>query len=124
MAELALGTARPPAGRTYATLRRGHLTWPDPSTLALREDLMQALWRDSATLVGLGHDATNSQPAPTKAEITFLIADEHGRAVIPFQVRCLYCGLLGRRWQEVSWLQPGSRRGYPTAHRWAWRSSP
>ena len=59
MAELALGTARPPAGRTYAALRRGHLTWPDPSTLARREDLMQALWRDSATLVGLGHDASD-----------------------------------------------------------------
>jgi NAD(P)-dependent dehydrogenase (short-subunit alcohol dehydrogenase family) len=57
LAELALGRARPPAGRTYAALRRGELTWPDPSELASRDDLMVALWRDSAELVGLGHGA-------------------------------------------------------------------
>ena len=103
MAELALGTARPPAGRTYATLRRGHLTWPDPSTLALREDLMQALWRDSATLVGLGHDASDQFTTGANQGRDHLPDRRwHGRAVIPFQVRCLCCGLLGRRWQEVS----------------------
>jgi NAD(P)-dependent dehydrogenase (short-subunit alcohol dehydrogenase family) len=59
LAELALGTTRPPAGRTYAALRRGELTWPDPSELARRDDLMVALWRDSAEFVGLGHEATD-----------------------------------------------------------------
>jgi NAD(P)-dependent dehydrogenase (short-subunit alcohol dehydrogenase family) len=59
LAALALGRARPPAGRTYAALRRGDLTWPDPSELARRDDLMVALWRDSAALVGLGHGATD-----------------------------------------------------------------
>jgi hypothetical protein len=49
----------PPAGRTYAALRRGELTWPDPSELACRDDLMHTLWRDSADLVGLGHEATD-----------------------------------------------------------------
>jgi NAD(P)-dependent dehydrogenase (short-subunit alcohol dehydrogenase family) len=59
LAELALGRTRPPAGRIYATLRHGDLTWPDPSELARRDELMHALWRDSATLVGLGHGATD-----------------------------------------------------------------
>ena len=53
LAELALGRVRPPAGHTYAALRRGELTWPDPSELARRDDLMHTLWRDSAELVGL-----------------------------------------------------------------------
>jgi NAD(P)-dependent dehydrogenase (short-subunit alcohol dehydrogenase family) len=57
LAELALGRVRPPAGRAYAALRRGELTWPDPSELARRDDLMHALWRDSAALVGIGHGA-------------------------------------------------------------------
>jgi NAD(P)-dependent dehydrogenase (short-subunit alcohol dehydrogenase family) len=59
LAELALGRVRPPAGRIYAALRRGELTWPDPSELACRDDLMHTLWRDSADLVGLGHGATD-----------------------------------------------------------------
>lgn len=54
LADLALGVVTPPAGRSYAALRRGRLTWPDPSELARRADLAQALWRDSARLVGLG----------------------------------------------------------------------
>jgi NAD(P)-dependent dehydrogenase (short-subunit alcohol dehydrogenase family) len=53
LADLALGLATPPDGRTYAALRRGQLTWPDPSELARRDDLAQALWNDSARLVGL-----------------------------------------------------------------------
>lgn len=59
LAELALGRARPPAGRIYAALRRDQLTWPDPSELARRDELMHTLWRDSAELVGLGHQATD-----------------------------------------------------------------
>jgi NAD(P)-dependent dehydrogenase (short-subunit alcohol dehydrogenase family) len=58
LAELALGKVHPPAGRIYAALRRGVLTWPDPSELARRDDLVHALWRDSAELVGLGHRVT------------------------------------------------------------------
>jgi hypothetical protein len=53
LADLALGVATPPNGRTYAALRRGRLTWPDPSELARRDDVAQALWNDSARLVGL-----------------------------------------------------------------------
>jgi NAD(P)-dependent dehydrogenase (short-subunit alcohol dehydrogenase family) len=53
LADLARGTAERPAGRFYAALRRGRLTWPELSTLASRDDLMEALWRDSAELVGL-----------------------------------------------------------------------
>jgi hypothetical protein len=53
LAALALGDTLPPAGRIYAALRSGRLTWPDPSVLARRDDLMHALWRDSAELVGL-----------------------------------------------------------------------
>lgn len=53
LAKLALGTVTPPEGQTYAALRRGQLTWPDASALARREDLAQALWIDSARLVGL-----------------------------------------------------------------------
>jgi NAD(P)-dependent dehydrogenase (short-subunit alcohol dehydrogenase family) len=53
LADLALGKTQPPAGRIYAALRRGRLTFPDPSELARRDDLMEALWRDSAALVGL-----------------------------------------------------------------------
>jgi NAD(P)-dependent dehydrogenase (short-subunit alcohol dehydrogenase family) len=52
-AELALGQARAPEGRVYAALRRGKLSWPEPSELARRDDLMTALWNDSASLVGL-----------------------------------------------------------------------
>ncbi|MPZ24884.1 MAG: SDR family NAD(P)-dependent oxidoreductase [Micromonosporaceae bacterium] len=53
LADLALGVATPPTGRTYAALRRGRLTWPDPSELARQGELAQALWNDSARLVGL-----------------------------------------------------------------------
>lgn len=53
LADLALGLARPPNGRTYAALRRARLTWPDPSELARKDEPAQALWNDSARLVGL-----------------------------------------------------------------------
>lgn len=51
LAALALGTVTPPEGRIYAALRRGQLTWPDPSRLARQDDLAQTLWTDSARLV-------------------------------------------------------------------------
>jgi NAD(P)-dependent dehydrogenase (short-subunit alcohol dehydrogenase family) len=53
LADLALGKVRPPAGRIYASLRKRRITWPDPSELARRDDAMDALWNDSAKLVGL-----------------------------------------------------------------------
>jgi hypothetical protein len=36
---------------SHAALRRGRLTWPELSMLARRDDLMAALWRDSASLL-------------------------------------------------------------------------
>lgn len=53
LADLTLGLATAPNGRIYAALRRGQLTWPDPSQLARDDDLAQALWNNSARLVGL-----------------------------------------------------------------------
>ena len=44
---------RPPPGRAYASLRKGRLTWPDPSHLARDEAAAAALWRDSLALCGL-----------------------------------------------------------------------
>jgi NAD(P)-dependent dehydrogenase (short-subunit alcohol dehydrogenase family) len=53
LAELILGVSTPPNGRTYAALRRARISWPDPSELAREDNLAQALWNDSAGLVGL-----------------------------------------------------------------------
>jgi NAD(P)-dependent dehydrogenase (short-subunit alcohol dehydrogenase family) len=53
LAKLALCQIRPPSGRIYAALRGGVITWPDPSELARRDDIRDALWRDSSELVGL-----------------------------------------------------------------------
>jgi hypothetical protein len=50
---LTLGRARPPNGRICAALRRGRLTWPEPSELARSDELARALWNDSARLVGV-----------------------------------------------------------------------
>lgn len=47
------GGIRPPPGRLYAALRRGEITWPDLSDLARRDDVADALWRDSEVLAGL-----------------------------------------------------------------------
>ncbi len=46
-------TVAPPPGRLYASLRKGVLTWPDPSELARDDKVRDALWADSARLVGL-----------------------------------------------------------------------
>jgi NAD(P)-dependent dehydrogenase (short-subunit alcohol dehydrogenase family) len=53
LADLALGKTRPPAGHIYAALRRGRITWPQPSDVARRNDVMEALRRGSAALVAL-----------------------------------------------------------------------
>lgn len=52
LADLAT-TEVPPPGRVYASLRRGKLTWPEPSELARDEAATAKLWADSAVLVGL-----------------------------------------------------------------------
>lgn len=52
LAELATAL-RPPPGRVYAALRKGRISWPDPSALARDDDACAALWRDSLTLCGL-----------------------------------------------------------------------
>jgi NAD(P)-dependent dehydrogenase (short-subunit alcohol dehydrogenase family) len=52
LAALALGTLRPPTGEYYGALRRGRVVWKQPAVLARRDDVMRALWRDSAALVG------------------------------------------------------------------------
>lgn len=44
-------TAQAAEGRTYAALRRGVLTWPDPSALARNDVLAAQLWADSEELV-------------------------------------------------------------------------
>ena len=53
LAQLALGEVNPPAGRVYASLVRGELTFPDPSALAQSDEARDLLWRESATMVGL-----------------------------------------------------------------------
>lgn len=53
LVELAVGLARPQSWHSYAALRGGCLTWPDPSDLARSDELAEALWNDSAALVGL-----------------------------------------------------------------------
>lgn len=53
LADLSLGRIEPPPGRLYASQVKRRLTWPDPSELARRDDVMAKLWRDSAMMVGL-----------------------------------------------------------------------
>ena len=57
LAELTLGEIDPSNGRIYASLVKRRLTWPDPSDLARRDDLMNALWSDSAKSVELPSQA-------------------------------------------------------------------
>lgn len=46
-------TETPPPGRVYASLRKGALTWPDPSELARDDRVVAKMWADSAVLAGL-----------------------------------------------------------------------
>jgi NAD(P)-dependent dehydrogenase (short-subunit alcohol dehydrogenase family) len=57
IADLGLGAIVPPAGRIYASLVKGKLTWPDPSELAQSDAAMKGLWVDSAYMVGLPEHA-------------------------------------------------------------------
>jgi hypothetical protein len=49
----ALATTEPLGESAYASVVRGELTWPQPSALARSDEARDALWRDSADLVGL-----------------------------------------------------------------------
>ncbi|MEE3848798.1 SDR family NAD(P)-dependent oxidoreductase [Gordonia sp. LSe1-13] len=54
LARLALGSTSPPDGHhRYAALRRGQITWIEPSELARRDDVAEALWSASARMVGM-----------------------------------------------------------------------
>jgi NAD(P)-dependent dehydrogenase (short-subunit alcohol dehydrogenase family) len=53
LAGLADGTITPPAGRVYASIVRGRLTYPDPSQLAQDPQAIETMWTRSAELVGL-----------------------------------------------------------------------
>ena len=50
---LARGMIERPEGRLYVTLRSGQVTWAEPSLLAQNNEVAEALWIDSAKLVGL-----------------------------------------------------------------------
>ncbi|BBG02663.1 MULTISPECIES: SDR family NAD(P)-dependent oxidoreductase [Pseudonocardia] len=56
LAAIALGTVRPAAGQYYAAVRRDELTWTRPSELARDDRARDALWQDSAVLLGLEAD--------------------------------------------------------------------
>lgn len=45
--------ATPPMGHVYASLRKGRMTWPEPSALARDDMAVAALWQDSAVLAGI-----------------------------------------------------------------------
>jgi NAD(P)-dependent dehydrogenase (short-subunit alcohol dehydrogenase family) len=53
IADLGLGIIVPPTDRSYASLEKGRLTWPDPSELAQSDAAMKELWVDSAYMVGM-----------------------------------------------------------------------
>jgi NAD(P)-dependent dehydrogenase (short-subunit alcohol dehydrogenase family) len=53
LAQLALGEINLPAGRLYASLVRGKLTFPDPSALAQSDEARDLLWRESAVMIGI-----------------------------------------------------------------------
>ncbi|MBI1346273.1 SDR family NAD(P)-dependent oxidoreductase [bacterium] len=54
LADVSLGKIRPPPNRIYISLVKGQPTYPDPSELAQRQDAQDQLWRESATMVGIG----------------------------------------------------------------------
>ncbi|WP_204038492.1 SDR family NAD(P)-dependent oxidoreductase [Micromonospora qiuiae] len=53
LADIVTGRVVPPPGEYHVRLVKGELTWLPPSDLARRDDVMEALWRDSAELLGL-----------------------------------------------------------------------
>jgi NAD(P)-dependent dehydrogenase (short-subunit alcohol dehydrogenase family) len=53
LAQLSLGTVRLPAGRIYASVVKGEITFPNPSALARSDEARDGLWRESAEMVSL-----------------------------------------------------------------------
>jgi NAD(P)-dependent dehydrogenase (short-subunit alcohol dehydrogenase family) len=53
LANLALGSVTPPPGEIYARTVKNKLVWAQPSELARDDRVRDALWEDSAALVGL-----------------------------------------------------------------------
>jgi len=53
LAELAT-TSQAPNGRFYVSLRKGPLTWHDPSEIARDDAATRTLWEDSARMVEYG----------------------------------------------------------------------
>lgn len=53
LADLSIGAVKPPAGRLYASLVKGQLTFPYPAPLARDEKAADGLWSDSAAMVGI-----------------------------------------------------------------------
>lgn len=51
LTDLVTGATKPPQGKVYGAVRQGKITWPDPSELAQRDDVAEAMWRDSAELL-------------------------------------------------------------------------
>ena len=71
LADLALGRIVPPPGRIYASLVKRRLTWPDPAELAQRDDVVSALWNDSAGMVGIsGRPATERVVQTTTTDLS------------------------------------------------------
>jgi hypothetical protein len=56
LANIVLRKIYPPKGKVYVQLRKGKIIYPDPSALALNDEIMRELWQDSATLVGLSEE--------------------------------------------------------------------
>jgi hypothetical protein len=54
LANVSLWDVTPPPGRTYISLVKGELTFPDPSELARSRHAQDQLWRESAAMVGIG----------------------------------------------------------------------
>jgi len=53
LADLAMGNIEIPDNCVYIALRKWKITYPKLSELAQRNDLMEAMWNDSASLIGL-----------------------------------------------------------------------
>jgi len=51
LADIALGKISLPEGKVYAALRKGKITFPNPSKLAQNDELMVGVWQDSAILL-------------------------------------------------------------------------
>ncbi|MDJ1494982.1 SDR family NAD(P)-dependent oxidoreductase [Cytophagaceae bacterium DM2B3-1] len=53
LADIALGKISIPAGKEYAALRAGKMTFPLPSELAQKDEVMEKVWNDSKEILNL-----------------------------------------------------------------------